>query len=345
VPNRTGVQLLVHPKEWRHPLGTLRFLQLGLRNVDVKVGIYPDPPKDLEGAVLLFPGEGAMDSAALAEMRPRTIFAIDGTWSQARSIFKKNPWLHTLPRCALPVEGRSRYRVRSEPADGYVSTLEAVLSVLGGLEPEHGPGFEALLDAFDGMQDLQLEYAARPRPRRRKKVRPAELTIPEVLREQPERVVLVHGRVQGDVPHRGIVTWAGLRLMEDERFFGVVGDRIRDSRERRVARMRLSAAELAAGETEAELLARWQAFLRPDDVLCSWGSGSLRHIHDEAGIVLKGAYCGWRKGTCGSIFEVVRQEGLELEPVGFGGQSGELFSAMRPIARLMAAQRVKSDAI
>lgn len=344
VANRTPVHLLVHPKEWRHPLGTLRFLQLGLQNVRMDVSVYPEPPPDLQDTFLLFPGPGALNAEALVAARPRRIMAIDGTWSQARSIFRKNPWLHALPRCALPLDGQSRYRVRSEPADGYVSTLEAVLSVLTSLEPEHAEAFEGLLDAFDGMQDVQLKFAEDPSPRPRRRNRPPARPIPELLYQAPERVVLVHGRVEGTGAEQGLVTWAAQRLVGPEFFFGVVKDRIERAPDYRRVRMKLSSQDLAAAESAASLEARWQAFLRPDDVLCSWTPGSLRHVHDEGGIFLKAAYCAWRRAHSGSIFEIVRREGLEAEGLGFGGQSGELLGAMRPLVQHMAAEGLKSPA-
>jgi DTW domain-containing protein YfiP len=314
VPNRTRVQLIVHPKERRHPLGTLRFLELGLGNIRIDSDFAPKAPPDLQDA------------------------AIDGTWSQAKNLFRDNPWLQALPRCALPEAGESRYRVRKEPVAGYVSTLEAVLAVLGVLEPEHGAGFEGLLDAFDAMQDAQLAQAAgTPRPRMHKKKRPPR-PIPDLLRHTPERLVLVHGRMQGTGDNCGPVTLGAVRLVGDDCMFGAVKARIEEAGSIREAKMDLSDAQRAAAGTSEELQARLQSFLRPDDVVCGWTAKALRHMQMGPGLALKATYCDFRKKPCGPIDALLANEGLEPGPPPFHGETGLALAWMKCVAQFLASQ-------
>ncbi len=337
VNNRTRVQLIVHPKERRHPLGTLRFLELGLGNIRIDSDFEPKPPPDLQDALLLFPGPDALPVDQLGARAPKTVVAIDGTWSQAKNLFRDNPWLQTLPRCALPEHGVSRYRVRKEPVAGYVSTLEAVLSVLEVLEPEHAVGFEGLLDAFDGMQDAQLAHVGTPNPRMKRKKR-APRPIPDLLRLTPERLVLVHGRMQGRGSACGPVTLGAVRLVGDDFMFGAVKARLDEAGSIREGKMDLSEAQRAEACTDEELQARWRAFLKPGDVLCGWTAKALRHMQQEPGLALKAAYCDFRKKPCGPIDDLLENEGLKAGPAQFPGETGQALAWMKCIAQFLAAQ-------
>jgi DTW domain-containing protein YfiP len=136
---------------------------LGLANSELHCGVaFADLPRAVGsaagGAALLFPGPGA----ALPDVRsaPQTLVVIDGTWSQARSLLRRNPYLSTLPRLGLAPAMPSAYRIRREPAPHCLSTVEAVVDVLARLEG-HAARFAPLLQAFERMVTLQLECAAR----------------------------------------------------------------------------------------------------------------------------------------------------------------------------------------
>jgi hypothetical protein len=63
---------------------------------------------------------------------------LDGTWSQAKTLWWRNPWLLKLPRIAINPREPSMYgKLRPEPARDHVSTLEAIADVLPALgEPD-----------------------------------------------------------------------------------------------------------------------------------------------------------------------------------------------------------------
>lgn len=66
------------------------------------------------------------------------LLVLDGTWSQAKTLWWRNAWLLKLPRIVLNPREPSMYgRLRKEPRRAWVSTLEAVADVLPALgEPE-----------------------------------------------------------------------------------------------------------------------------------------------------------------------------------------------------------------
>ena len=80
----------------------------------------------------------ARGPAATARDTPRNLAAhgldgilvLDGTWSQAKTLWWRNPWLLKLPRLVLRPREPSMYgRLRREPRREWVSTLEAVADV------------------------------------------------------------------------------------------------------------------------------------------------------------------------------------------------------------------------
>lgn len=63
------------------------------------------------------------------------IVVLDGTWSQAKTLWWRNAWLLKLPRLVIRSSRRSLYdQIRKEPRHGCLSTVETVGEVLQALE-------------------------------------------------------------------------------------------------------------------------------------------------------------------------------------------------------------------
>jgi hypothetical protein len=186
IAHRTQIVIVQHPRERFHPVGTARIAELGLahcrlerpRNpVSQRLDLAPCAPP---GAGLLFPGiPGHFDvpTRSLADLdpeeRPPALLVLDGTWAQARALYRQNAWLRALPHLRLEPRQPSRYRIRRPPRRSYLSTVEAIVEALRIFEPET-PGTDALLAVFDSMIDEQAVYAQRsPRRPQRKFARQA----------------------------------------------------------------------------------------------------------------------------------------------------------------------------
>jgi DTW domain-containing protein YfiP len=163
VGNRTPVVIVQHPRERRHPFGTVRIARLGLRRIDVHVAsrMLADravcPPCAPPGAALLFPGHDAPPLRADAPLS--ALVVVDGTWPTARRLLRDNAWLQQLPRVRLDPARPGRYRIRRAPRPAYqLSTIEAVVEALRILEPDTR-GLDDLLAAFDRMIERQLALA------------------------------------------------------------------------------------------------------------------------------------------------------------------------------------------
>ena len=68
----------------------------------------------------------ALDPSSLAG-----VVVLDGTWSKAKTLWWRNPWLNKLNRLNLSPSQPSIYgRLRLEPRREFVSTLESVAQAL-----------------------------------------------------------------------------------------------------------------------------------------------------------------------------------------------------------------------
>jgi DTW domain-containing protein YfiP len=175
VDNRIYVLVLQHPREKKEALATAPSLVAALARAALATGLsWPNLAAALgraadphRWAVLylgsakpaaLMPGEAvvALDrhgaaipdqAAALAGIEG--VVLLDGSWSQAKALWWRNPWLLKLRRIALAPAAPSRYgRLRREPRGESLSTLEAAALLLERLEdnPEIAARLEAALD-------------------------------------------------------------------------------------------------------------------------------------------------------------------------------------------------------
>ncbi len=210
-----------------------------------------------------------------------TLVVIDGTWSQAKTLVRDNPRLRALPRYTFQPAAPSEYRIRREPNATYVSTIEALVFVLGALERDPAR-FHALLAPFRAMIDAQLDCEQRfhgGRKRHAKKPKRSGPYVPELFAQRFEDIVCVVGeanawpycsREQGVDYEDELVHWTACRVATGETFDFVVAPR-NPLAPRTPSYVGLSRERLAAGGTLAELLPQWSAFARETDVLCFWG--------------------------------------------------------------------------
>ena len=186
VDNRIFVLILQHPQEKREPLATAPAIVSTLRNARLVAGLsWPNLARPLGRDVdprrwaVLYLGSArpkaladprellllGRDGEPVADAQPMLrhlegIVLLDGTWSQAKTLWWRNPWLLKLHRLVLnPARPARLGKVRREPRREALSTLEAAALVLRHLEK--GPeAADALLAALERILD-----AARLRPR------------------------------------------------------------------------------------------------------------------------------------------------------------------------------------
>jgi len=285
VATRTRVVILQHPRESIVPIGTARLAELALPNAELHVGIdFSESARVREllsderaPAILLYPGAGARDLANEPPAGPVTLVVLDGTWWQSKKLLKSNPAIAKLPRYAFDPVEPSRYRIRREPERHCVSTIEAIAHALVHLERGE-TDVTPLLRPFDAMVEHQLRFIrSGSEPRHVAKPRGAKRTrFPAVLAERAGDLVVGYGEANawprgtplGDGSE--IVHLVAERVVSGERFEAFVAPR-RPLAPSFTHHTGIAQGAVLSGETFATFVERWSAFLRPNDVLGSWG--------------------------------------------------------------------------
>jgi DTW domain-containing protein YfiP len=190
IANRVALLILQHPQEQDRMLGTARLAALQLKNAVLRVGLSwpslakalgrPAEPRrwailylgsakadalarDRDVVVLNRKGEAEADQeAALAEIEG--VVVLDGTWSQAKTLWWRNAWMLKCRRVVLGPRQPSRYgKLRREPRREGLSTIEAAAMLLGRLEgkPEIEQAltasFERMLARYRAAQNRRAE--------------------------------------------------------------------------------------------------------------------------------------------------------------------------------------------
>ncbi len=224
--------ILQHPRERYVAIGTGKMAAMCLTGASLHLGVeFENDPAvraaladPTQPAALLWPGEGAIDIAESPPSGPITLVVIDGTWATAKKLVRVNPFLASLPRYAFAPRAPSAYRIRREPRDDYVSTIEAVAHVLTVLEGDH---FQPMLAPFSAMVDAQIDCqsrlnGARVRHRRNK----VHVQRPRLAAElASDKLVCVTGEANAWPYHEGessppdeLVQWVARRLATGETF-------------------------------------------------------------------------------------------------------------------------------
>lgn len=360
---KTRVVILQHPRERDVPVNTARIASLCLPDSELAVGVewsgsstlrraLSDPERP---AALLYPGPDAVDVERHPPAGPISLIVVDGTWWQARKLVRANPELAALPRYAFQPRAPSQYRIRAEPQDDYVSTIEALVHVLGVLEGDRDR-FAPMLEPFRAMVEHQIAFAASGGGRKHvKKPRAKSDTrsrSPKFLRERFADLVCVHGEANAwpygtpERTERGdeLVQWTARRVATGETFerFVTPANALAPNTFRH---LEIGPAEIARAVDRGALAVAWQAFLRPTDVVCSWGTYATR-LFEHAGGSLGGAridlrdsarvHAGGRVGTMAAFLDRVGGSAITMESSAASGRGAGRLAQLVAIAEALA---------
>ncbi|WP_439363046.1 tRNA-uridine aminocarboxypropyltransferase [Bradyrhizobium sp. DASA03005] len=203
IENRLSLLILQHPQEQDRALGTARLLARHFADATVRVGLsWPSLSKalgrpveiashwavlylgsaraadlDAEGEIVALnrKGEVAENQRALLG-KLEGVVLLDGTWSQAKALWWRNPWMLKCQRVILNPSRPSRYgRLRKEPRRDGLSTIEAAATILAGLERRSDiaetllTSFERMLARYREVQAEMPELAPKPAPKSRRR--------------------------------------------------------------------------------------------------------------------------------------------------------------------------------
>jgi DTW domain-containing protein YfiP len=179
------VLVLQHFQEQDALLGSAQIVAASLPNAKIVVGhswrnlghALGEEGVDAHRWAVLFPDSEAPPNRIRARngdvINPTSlegIIALDGTWSKAKTLWWRNPWLNKLNRVNLKPAAPSIYgRMRAEPKRELVSTLESVGAALTlcGEPPEIEAGLQRVFRTLvQRVRDANLIPAPARRPAR-----------------------------------------------------------------------------------------------------------------------------------------------------------------------------------
>jgi DTW domain-containing protein YfiP len=203
IENRLGLLILQHPQEQDRALGTARLTARHFADATVRVGLsWPSLAKalgrpvenaarwavlylgsaraadlDAEGEVVALNRKGGVAENQRAILgKLEGVVLLDGTWSQAKALWWRNPWMLKCQRVILNPAHPSRYgRLRREPRRDGLSTIEATATILGDLErrPDIAAtlhaSFERMLARYRDVQAEMPELAPKPAAKDRRR--------------------------------------------------------------------------------------------------------------------------------------------------------------------------------
>ena len=292
--------ILQHRRERFHPFNTARIVHKSLRNSRLLVDHLGNLARRVRfepRAGLLYPGASAqLISDVPPDQRPGQLVVLDGTWHHAKTLLREIPALRLLPRYALAPTSPSRYRIRREPHNSALSTVEAAVAALRILEPETG-GFDQLLRAFDAMVEGQLANAAYANsPRFQKRRNRTFKNIPMVLLGDLRNIVVAYA--EAPAGQRGCKRNAGppiycvaRRLVTGESFSCALNPPC-PLDDAFLGHLELSREDFAGAVSLSEARERWAQFRRPDDIVAVFQPGTARlfsylSVDGESCLVLK----------------------------------------------------------
>jgi DTW domain-containing protein YfiP len=200
IESRLSLLILQHPQEQDRALGTARLTALHFKNAVLKIGLsWPslskalgrpvaDPTRwavlylgsakagdlDTESEIVAINRKGEREDHQRAILNGiEGIVLLDGTWSQAKALWWRNPWMLKCQRVILGPRRPSRYgQLRREPRRDGLSTIEAAAMLLAELEKRPdiaaalNESFERMLARYREVQGTTPQLAPKPMPKR-----------------------------------------------------------------------------------------------------------------------------------------------------------------------------------
>lgn len=133
--------LMMHPKEITKPTNTARLISATLPSTRIFFWRRTDPDAALLNLLatpsympyVIFPQGNAPSFAQNGlwqDGKTPAFILLDGSWSQARRMFMRSPYLRGLPCLSLTPTLPSAYRLRRQVAPHHLSTVEAAIAIL-----------------------------------------------------------------------------------------------------------------------------------------------------------------------------------------------------------------------
>lgn len=183
------IVILIHPIEVKRRIATGRMASLCLENSELiqgqdysenkRVNELLDPQSYCP--IVLYPGKKSLDVSLISDLKSTfeihvnftsdkeiVLFVIDGTWATAKKTMYQSKNLIPLPQICFTPKQKSQFKVRKQPHEKCLSTIEAIYQTLDLIGPLVGFDIQAqehqkLLEVFNAMVARQLEFVEEAR--------------------------------------------------------------------------------------------------------------------------------------------------------------------------------------
>jgi len=171
---KTKFVILMHSHEFKKiKNGTGHFTHLSLKNSDLYVGVEFANHKAVNALIndtnnncyVLYPSEKSLvlnTTPFPKNGKQNVIFLIDSTWHNARKLLRDSPNVQNLPKVSFEHTKNSEFKIKEQPMDLCLSTIESTLCVLelltlNGSESLKTSELEGFLEPFTKMVEYQLK--------------------------------------------------------------------------------------------------------------------------------------------------------------------------------------------
>lgn len=178
IETQTKFVILMHPKEFKKVKNnTGHFTHKSLPNSELFVGIDFSEHSRINAIIeshesyILFPSQNAINLTTTQPKRSDknlAIFLIDSTWACAKKIFTQSTNLQKLAHMSFHTDRVSKYEIKIQPEEHFLSTIESTLVVLEllkkwNIEEIEEAQFAAFLSPFEAMIAYQKELINNPK--------------------------------------------------------------------------------------------------------------------------------------------------------------------------------------
>ena len=172
----TKFVILMHPKEFKKVKnGTGHMTHLLLKNSELFVGVdftnhnrINEIIKEYESFVL-YPSKDALNlsTTSLKLQKKMALFIVDATWSCSLKILRDSKNIQMLPSVSFTTSKLSQFKIKQQPQDFCLSTIESTLCILElldkyGIEDIQKANLQGFLEPFEKMIEYQQKIIANP---------------------------------------------------------------------------------------------------------------------------------------------------------------------------------------
>lgn len=174
IKTKTKFVVLMHTHEFKKiKNGTGHFTHLSLEDSELYVGVNFMQHKQVNELIenknnncfVLYPSDESLvlNTAKLSsDDKQNVIFLIDATWYCAKKLLRDSPNLQSLPKVSFEHTKNSEFKIKEQPMELCLSTMESTLCVLelltlSGEESLESTELDGFLEPFRKMVEYQVK--------------------------------------------------------------------------------------------------------------------------------------------------------------------------------------------